>query len=338
MNRKRSVLILCVLILLFGAAYVIVNHHSTTAQSTQDTMSFAIPTPAEIQSVEISYAQDDAFCILRDGSGWLLESDANFPLDDSLCSELCAAVSALQAVREVEGGDRDAFGFDTPVCQILAIDADGTQYSYLLGNYNDYNGLYYLSCGEDSVYMLDAETAERFFIGAYDLIEADEAPNIDAQDVRSLSVQSASGTWQYTLERLDTDDDTTTYQVSGSLLDPDMPDFWYAADPDEALSIFKDATLLYLYSCVEYCADDDQTLASYGLLEPTAQATISYEQEAEDGQIRQYEFCYDFGSQTQDGYIYVRMQDSDMVFLAYYNEAAQFLSPDFQTLTDVDDE
>ena len=62
-----------------------------------------------------------------------------------------------------------------------------------------------------------------------------------------------------------------------------------------------------------------------------------YEQEDENGQAQRLSFRYDFGSQTEDGYIYVRMEGSDMIFLAYYNEAAQFLSPDFAALLKTED-
>lgn len=329
MNKKRSILLLCALIVLFGAGYCILQY-TKAPQSQEDAAVPALPTPEDAQEISIRYAQDN-FKILRREKGWLLESDEDFPLDASACSKLSTALASLQAVREVNGGDRAAFGLDQPLCSIHVLDANGTEYSYHLGNYNEYNDLYYLSCGGETVYMLKAADAQVFFVGAYDLIEADKAPDIDAKQICGLSVQSAFGTWQYTLERKDSTD-ASAYWVSGSLLDPAAPDTLHAADPDSALALFKTVSLLYLYSCVEYRADGAQTLSSYGMSEPAAQATVFYEQTDENGETQQLSFRYDFGAQTEDGYIYVRMQDSDMIFLAYYKEAAQFLSPDFSTL------
>ncbi len=329
MNRKRSIFFLCVLILLFGAGYCIMQYVQTL-QPKEDASALALPVPEDAQSIQISYAQE-SFCIFQYGEGWQLASDKDFPLETSLCNALNTTLASLQAVREVDGGDPDSFGLNQPLCRIHAVDVNGTEYEYTLGNYNEYNGLYYLSCGGETIYMLEAAAAESFFIGVYDLIAADEAPDIDADRIYGLSVQSASGTWQYMLEREDSSDGSA-YQISGSLLDPNAPDIQHAADPDASLALFKNIALLYLYSCVEYCADDMQTLSEYGLSEPAAQVTVLYEQEDEEGQAQRLSFQYDFGTQTEDGYIYVRMQGSDMIFLAYYNEAAQFLSPDFAAL------
>jgi hypothetical protein len=333
MNKKRSIFLLCALILLFGTGYYILQHAETAPGEQADVP--ALPVPQTVQSIEISYGQED-FRIIQHADGWKLASDADFPLDTPQCTALQNALTSLQAAREVEGGDYKAFGFEEPLCRICAVDSDGTEYNYILGNRNDYNGLYYLSCGDETVYMLDAAAAELFFIGSYDLINADKAPDIDEDRVCSLSVQSASGIWNYTLERTETDG-STGYQISGSMLDPNAPEHRRPADPDSSVALIQDITLLYLYSCVEYRADDAQKLALYGLSEPAAQATIVYEQEDENGQAQRLSFRYDFGSQTEDGYIYVRMEGSDMIFLAYYNEAAQFLSPDFAALLKTED-
>jgi len=320
MKPKRLILIFGILIVLFAVAYLILLR--TPDNVSADTAAAAIPCPADPVVIDIAAAE--SFTLARIDNTWRLVQDENFPLDTVTCSTLYAALTDLTALRTVEGGDTASFGFDTPQCTMTVTDADETEYRYLLGNYNAYNDLYYFSAN-DVVFMIDSITAQYFLYNTLDFIIEDTIPEIDEADVTRFEVRSASSTWYYALTYTD-----GQYAASGTLVDISAPDTPCTLDAAAAMSMIRDFTMLYFFDCAAYNTNAE-SLAEFGLDTPFATVYLEYTAKTADGETVSIPFAMHFGSRTDD-YIYVRMEDSDMVFTAYVNEVMQFLSPNFDSM------
>ena len=314
MNRKRSFILLLVFIAVFGAGFAALKIFNGAPKGDE---TVALPVPKDPAELCIEYGQDATRLALIDGE-WVNEDDENFPLKESAVRSLCGKLRSLTAARRVDSADGSSYGLDEPQCRVTVTDADETQFVYTVGSYNDYVGQYYLETG-GKVYLMEEADAKRLMISAYDLLDADEPPEIDPGSISSLSVRSDSGKWYYDLFK--TEDG---YVVSGTLADSSDPGAMIALDPAEVKAMLKSFTLLYFYDCVEYKVPDAQTLEEYGLDNPVASVGVLY---TDKGGEEQSYIVY-FGAQT-GSYIYARMEGSDMIFTAYTAEAKSFISPDF---------
>lgn len=91
-------------------------------------------------------------------SGWVYNDLADFPLNVDFMHSALESLSLIDAVEVVaEGvGDLSPYGLDRPQMRFSV--TAGEVYSYRIGNYNSYNGYYYL-CeeGGDTVFLVDAD-------------------------------------------------------------------------------------------------------------------------------------------------------------------------------------
>lgn len=322
MNKKRVILILCVVILIFGAGYTAVSLLQKQSPNEDEPAEFLLS--GDIDCIAIEYGGRTTTLGLSE-EGWSLKEDAGFPLKASACDALKANLSSLTAVRKIEGGDLREFGLDSPVCTVTGSLGGEQKYRLSFGNQNKAYDVYYLGT-DHGIYTVKTGDAEVFFIDAYDLIHIDTAPQIDEDQIVSLEVRSDSGKWYYSLIK-DTSGDEAVYRASGTLVNIAEPDKEVALENGKVLDMLKSFSLLYFYDCVSYDADTDDELAVFGLDAPVAQVTAVYE--TADGERLSYEI--DFGAQT-DKYIYLSIEGSDMVYTAYTSEVLAFTSPDFPSM------
>ncbi|MBQ3880282.1 MAG: DUF4340 domain-containing protein [Oscillospiraceae bacterium] len=317
MNPRRIAIVLTtVLALLIGAAFLFPPKKEAPEASDP-------ALPARMHgAVSLRFAKpDESFALTLENGVWTLEGDADFPLDQTLCQALADRLYTMKPVETVEGGDRADFGLDPAACTLTAEDTQGTTLVYTFGSYNAYAGLTYFSDGAQ-VFLIEPSDAQAFLVGPYDLLGLEKPMPVDAQRVTSLSVRTLSGQWRYTLTR-----ENESFTACGTLVDAANPALAYSADPDYAESLVKACSMLYLYECAAYRAQDE-ALEVYGLRTPTARVELCYrETDAEEEST----VVYLFGARD-GGRIYVQVEGTDAVYTADENEAAQFLAPDFGKL------
>lgn len=321
MKKKRVVLILCVIVLISGLGYLALQISKRSDKKSDAGVSLACPN--NINCISIEYKGETTSFELYENK-WLLKDDPDFPLKASSCNEIKKSLCSLTAMRILSAGNTDEFGFDKPVCVISATDPNGNKHQYTIGKCNESYDVYYMNTN-NSIYTISSSAAEFFFIDRYDLILADKAPEIDPDDIISLSVRSASGKWYYDLQK--TAEANDSYTASGTLVDINDPDRIYCLDHTAVQEMLKNFSLLYFYKCVSYDAETIEKRALYGLDTPTAHVCAQYK--TSEGEAVSYEL--DFGSQT-DNFIYLIMENSSMVFKAYTSEVLSFISPNFASI------
>lgn len=112
-------------------------------------------------------------------SRWLYALDNDYPVKQTVASDMIAAVTSLSAEREItEPQELSEYGLDKPTLKIKAASADGESCDFTVGAYNDYAGCYYLSVsGSSSVFTVSKEFADKFDYTLDDLIELQMLPS-----------------------------------------------------------------------------------------------------------------------------------------------------------------
>ncbi|MBQ8696727.1 MAG: DUF4340 domain-containing protein [Clostridia bacterium] len=90
--------------------------------------------------------------------GWVYNSLDDFPLSADFMHSALQTLSLIDAVEVVAEGvsDLSPYGLDTPKLRLSVI-AEET-HSYLIGDYNSYNGFYYfMEENGDTVFLIDAD-------------------------------------------------------------------------------------------------------------------------------------------------------------------------------------
>ncbi len=90
--------------------------------------------------------------------GWVYNDLDDFPLDADFMHRALETLSLIDAADVVAEGvsDLSPYGLDTPKMHLSVIAEE--VYSYLIGNYNSYNGFYYfMEKGGDTVFLIDAD-------------------------------------------------------------------------------------------------------------------------------------------------------------------------------------
>lgn len=182
---------------------------------------------------------------------WLWDEDDKFPLDGEQMSELCTALSLVEAKVSVdEPGELSEYGLDKPALVVKAAFSDGSENVYSFGNVNQFNGFQYFSVsGVDGVYMLDQAVAEPFKTDIKSLFKNEACPIIDD------SVQ-ANTTTSILIETPEKSNEITDEAGIKELFTP-----FYAMN----LSTWED-----------YYADSEEMALLYGIDENSTKVTLTY--------------------------------------------------------------
>lgn len=166
MKRQNKLLLLTLaLVLVGGAALAAVKFIPDETVEEAPVYTVCTVDTENLQSLGWSY-DGESLSFSREGSAWVYDGDADFPLEQSRISAMLSAISEVTATKVIEGVSELAdYGLDEPVCSItadgLCLDIGGESYAVSMEYSEDETAYVYGGDGEG----LD-------FDGLLDLVEA----------------------------------------------------------------------------------------------------------------------------------------------------------------------
>lgn len=150
-------------IAVLGAALAFFLLNPKTAEDTSYIVSARSAT--EIVSVNIQN-EVGTIAVNAQGGGFVIEGIPSELVDIEGFIGLLTACSEVSALQKVENdNDAAAFGLDPQQASVNVVFADGEEFTLLLGNQEPLSGNYYFSVeGEEGIYLLEGETAEKYLM------------------------------------------------------------------------------------------------------------------------------------------------------------------------------
>lgn len=210
-----------------------------------------------------------------------VEGLEGLPLDSAACSRLLSAVSSLEAVQAVKGGEARLadFGLSDPLLRIEASRTDGIREVLAVGDQvPGAEGRYVLRDG--AVYVAGQSGLEPFFFQAEDFLSRQVTPGGDGLTVERASV-SGRGLEQPVVLELADSQAMAGYQVNFYNLRSPLE---YPADPSQAEAFLYSAFGLEA-EAVAAVRPDDEALAGLGLADPWARLEVSYRDGGAAGRV-----------------------------------------------------
>ncbi len=265
-----------------------------------------------LTAFEISIEHDgETVTLTSENDIWILDGDASAPADQDKAGEIARAVSALPALRAFEPEAGVDYGFEFSV---TASNAAGETAELEIGAEVPGTDARYVRSG-GTVYTVGAAYAELFRTDFLSLLEWDSVADFLPGDLVSLCIEHSG----FELELL--------YDESGQYESYEDIFTWFvgrpydapeAADTRLAHALYYDVTGLYIYGCAAYRPD---SFSGYGFDEPMGRITLIYREE-DGAEVTQ---TITLGGVTEDGYVYVRIDESDEVLLANASIARQLV-------------
>lgn len=315
MNRGKKLIILCCALVVLGAGYVVAR--TVYAEPTEEEEGVALAAPEEASRLEWTY-DGATLALVKEDDGWSYADDEAFPLDQSVPENMTSVLSGLTASRVLdEPGELADYGLDEPALTVTATDADGTAYTFAVGDQNQVSQEYYLlyNGDESKVYMVDSSLGDAFSLGLHDMVQMESLPMFGT--VTGLSVTQPGGSVSVSYVE---DSESLYYDSNAHWFMEQEDGTQLALDTGKVTSLTASVTGLTWISCVNYDADD-QELAAWGLEESAAvKVVLTYEpyssgdDEADAAEAETQTFVLYLGNDTDEG-TYARLADSRMVYL-----------------------
>lgn len=291
MNRGKKLLILGIALLALCGGTWLASLITVDPSAQEDVVStttiFTLDADA-VTSVQWEYSETLAFD--KEGDTWVYRDNSKFPVESSYLDAIFEALSSVDSYKTIENIENwDTYGLEIPVCTISV--TAGETYDLAIGIETTMGGQRYFSIGDGKAYLVDSTILEPFQYDLYDLLAAQELPQME--QVTAMTVKTPDGSY------------TLSYDPeSGRTYSDDYVWFWEdtALDPAKAQSLIRSVTNLNLAQCENY---DAQDLAVYGLDDP--ELTISI---WDNGSL-----AYTLSvSAAEDGRCYVLLPGTTMVY------------------------
>ena len=326
MKRQRRLMVLLgILVICIGAAAVISNINFEEKMVGTET---AIVDVESSEITSLSWNYEEAVSFTCEDDQWKYTEDENMPVNQELLGEIAENLSDITSDKMVEEPQAlSVYGLDDPAYSLSVGTADETV-EISIGNESFTDGEVYISTGDGYVYLTDSSLIDEISYSLYDLVQTDEIPEmetvtevaIDKEDPADIVYQENSG-YGYS--------DAYTYYLKNG-------EEYQNLDNENTETLFSTLSGFSWEECVDYYAEDSE-LATYGLDDPDAVVTVSYEDE--EGTAQQ--FIYEVAS--ADGSYYGRVKDSAVVcgisqdvYDAAVNASYDELKPDEIILLDWD--
>lgn len=250
-----------------------------------------VRTPDQQPAKLVCYNGSVTLRFVREEDTWYWGDDRDFPLEQSIVTELLATVQGYAALSPLpHTDDLSQFGLSDTKRYISLTDTEGNTRTYWLGTQTD-EGQYIQPEGEtDAVYLSPAGVDGTLSMGIYDMARLPQLPQLTADNVsaltvtaadgKSLSLTASEGVW------LRSGQDVT--QWSGTLT--------------EALG------QLTLLRCIDY-RPSTGVAELCGLTEPAVTLTVTYRAIAGETEL-----TLRVGAQRDGGY-YATVNDDDTIYL-----------------------
>ena len=300
-NKALPLVLMLAVVILFGAAYFVLDRMDLNAEPEDESNVFAIQSKSADKLVSVTFndKEGNPLTFVKENNVWLYEAEKEFPVDTNKVHEMVTSIGTVLGTREFES-DNGEFGFDKPqnVLSLTYSDDSGeTVVKYTVGMTNSFNsGTYLRDDVNGKVYLSSANLAEPFKDKMLnDFIKLDVA----AFDVEPLSTHTVTIVGADGRKNVITDADGIEEFLGDPFGNIDCMDW------------------------VKYnCTDAD--MAEYGITKGEDKAsillnyktTVSITNESGESTPTRTETTYNiwFGDTLDDGSVYYTITDSTFVY------------------------
>lgn len=266
----------------------------------------------DVSAIAWDYLGDEVRLEKR-GGVWVNAADETCPIDQQAVAPLVRAAAEAKADGLIEDvTDFAQYGLADPAITVEATAGDRTV-TYGIGGIAVSGACYVRIDGGSEVYTETGTLPEVFAAQLDDLLALESPPEME--EVTALTVHT------------DVEDYTAVYRPEGCGYTDAYT--WFHGevplDAEKARALYELASRVQLRTCVTWNAED---LAPYGLDAPQGTACVSYR----DSDGESHGFTLVFGDYTQDGYVYVRIADSKMVYLVSGTVLDGLMYPDWEDM------
>lgn len=211
MKQKRTLLILCGVLIAFAAAYYGASYYTAqkeaeayadeVLQSFLDTI-YVTELEEEITGVTWSYYGEELSFEL-DGEDWKYTEDTTLDIDSYYIEAVISTYSSLTAERElVDGEEISSYGLDEPTHYVILTDATGVETTYYIGNEADTS--YYLTVDDKTaVYVVSSDTVSAIYYVLSQVIVQDTFSVPSSDELDTVVIASAEDEITYTVDDTD---------------------------------------------------------------------------------------------------------------------------------------
>ena len=323
MNKKNIILAaaLGVLAVALLAVYLIVSR-KPAKQEENNTNYFAIRKidTEQVDRLTLKTEQFEGLFLLK-GDQWIYEEEDIFPVKQaSVNMILSVIVSNLNAFEKLNNpSDIADYGLADPTAVLKVYSGDTCLLELRVGiRVPTQNRYYAMVDGDDSVYVVSDNYYTYLAKSRTDFLESVQLPTIEEWTLlREITITEGENVIFHAIH-----DENNPYDYSGVNLFN-----WYIKEP---LNGFCNADLngdawyemLQRYLHVTYdkpVAYRPANLATYGLNNPHTSISVRY---ADRYGREDYVYTVDFGNETEDGGVYMKLRELDWVFLMNADVAA----------------
>lgn len=345
MKRERKLMILSGVLVVCVAGAVVISRIDF-----EEKMTGTETTIVDVDSADITYLawnyEDDQMAFTREDGKWTYETDAKMSVDQELLDEIAENLSDITSDKMVEEVQNlGVYGLSDPDYNITIKTADDT-WEIAVGDETFSDGEVYISNGDDYVYLTDSGLVDDISYSLLDCVQKEEIPEMES--ISEVKIENED-----TVDIVYKEDagycysDAYTYYLKGG-------DAYRNLDNEDTEDTFTTLSDFSWEECVDYYADDSE-LESYGLKDPDASVTVTYQpaqeeedsddadadESAEESEDENRKFEYEVGA-ADDKY-YAKLTDSDIVYTisedvynAAVNASYDDLKPDEVILLDWD--
>ena len=314
MKRKNILVLYAVICAVLSAAAITALLLNARVSPITDTSKVAVTAFESTATVITLERDEETLRLTTTGDVWVMNGDADIPVRNNDVFSMSSVLSHLTASRTIPVSEISLAdcGLEPGLLTVTASNGAGENAIIVLGSLTPSGDTRYLLCG-DTVYLVDRETCAKFDKTFNDLLAYDEMPDILPSDLVSLTILRDGKRLELFYDENGFDgayERCFNWYIGAPFEEP------VEADEKNAHSLFYDVTGLYFYDCAAFRPAD---LSPYGFDAPLCTAEIVWRDDAGDENAT----TVVFGRETDNGYIYVRLDASDMVLKANASIARQ---------------
>lgn len=197
-TKKRTLVVLLVLILALGGALFWMNRSNTQAEeaasaAAEGNIPLSSFAAGDLEKIQYTY-QGETLTLDYDSSRWTLEEDPDYHLDESACNTMVTALAALNAKRQLTAQPGEDYGLNDPAVTVT-VTAAGETNTFVFGTENTVTGdLYVQKAGDDAVYAVPGNKAACFELTKADLFGSFNPAGMTVSALEKVSITTGSGT------------------------------------------------------------------------------------------------------------------------------------------------
>lgn len=280
MSKKKkqtvTILVLCVVLLALGVAYIFASKYQKSKDETETTdESTVLYQLKEDNITKLHFTNEKSdLTFVKDGEDWKLENDTEFPVDQTKLTTMVgdvASVTASQTITE-DCTDLSEYELDAPVLSVEVTDKDGTVKTITYGMESAAaEGCYAYTEDTKKIYVVPSNVTSDFDFTQSQLMVVPDSPDISEEYVTSYAIDKKKGR-----------DFTATYDKDNAkykdIYGWDITKAYsqtVAGDQDGLQTVFSSLSSVEYTEGVVYNATEKE-LKQYGISTPNYRLHVKY--------------------------------------------------------------